>query len=289
MDFEKEAIDCILQYNPEAEITNRTEFPGLACKAVYVPGKNIVFHLIPVPFAGLQNLSPTYFQEKSLEYASLGIQLVHLWQDYWVTGQETVHSRIAAFSGSSIRIHARQAKVQRITKDDMRCFFTVNHLQGPVNARYNYGLYAGGQLVAAASFSAGRTVTRNGVAGRSFELLRYASLLHHRVVGGFGKLIACFIEEAQPDDIMTYADLDWASGKSYRALNFEQTAVTPPQMFWIHPADMIRYYPHRLPSHLTDEFKRRGRHGNIGDFLKDMGYIKIYNAGNLKYLLIRGY
>jgi hypothetical protein len=289
MGFEDEVIDCILQYRPDAERVSGTKFPELICNAIYLPGKNIVFHLIPVPFAGLQNLSSSCFQEKSLEYASLGIQLVHLWQDYWVTKQETVRSRIAALSGSGVRIHARQTRVRRITKDNMRSFFMDNHLQGPVNARYSYGLYAGEKLVAAASFSAGRTVTRNGMAGRSFELLRYASLLHHRVIGGLGKLIACFIKEVDPDDIMTYADLDWASGKGYRALNFEQAAVTPPQMFRVHPADMIRHYPHRLPSQLTDEFKRQGGYGNIDDFLEDTGYIKIHNAGNLKYLLIRGY
>jgi len=259
---------------------------GLTCKSVHVCGKNIVFQLLPIPFSGIDNLSLTYFQEKSLEYASRGVQLVHLWQDSWVNRQEIVCSRIAALSGVGVRIHARQTEVRRIAKDDMRHFFAANHLQGAVNARYSYGLYSGEQLVAAASFSAGRTVVRGGVAGRSFELLRYAGLLHHRIVGGLGKLIARFVEEVNPDDVMTYADLDWASGKGYRALNFEQTAVTTTQTFWIHPADMIRYYSHRLPQHLTNEFNLQNSYTNMDDFLKDKGYVRIYNSGNLKYLLI---
>ena len=278
-EFEDEVIDCILQYNPKVAI-NHTELVG---KTVHVYEKKLVFHLLPIPFTGID---PAYFQEKSLEYASRGIQLVHLWQDGWTVCQEIVRSRIAALSGSGVRIHARKTEVRRIAKEEMRSFFAANHLQGAVNARYSYGLYAGGQLVAVASFSAGRTVVRGGVAGRSFELLRYASLLHHRVVGGLGKMIARFIEEINPDDIMTYADLDWASGKGYRTLNFRQTAVTPPQTFWIHPAGMIRYYPHRLPPQLTDEFRLQDNYVNMDDFLKDKGYFKIYNAGNLKYLLI---
>jgi len=283
--IENDILSCILQYNPEAEIVSET---GLVCKSVHVRDKNIVFHLLPIPFAGIQNISPAYFQEKSLEYASRGIQLVHLWHDCWVARQEIVRSRIALLSGSGVRIHARHTKVQRIAKDEMRGFFAANHLQGQVNGRYSYGLYLGGQLVAAASFSAGRNVVRGGVAGRSFELLRCASLLHHRVVGGLGKLIARFIKDAQPDDIMTYADLDWASGKGYQALNFRQTAVSLPQTFWIHPVAMIRYYPHRLSLQLTDEFHRQDRHTDIGDFLQDKGYFRIYNAGNLKYLLSCG-
>ena len=288
MAFEDEVLDCILQYNPEIEISNRTN-PELVCKAVCVCCRNIVYHLLPIPFDGLHDISPTYFQEKSLEYAAQGTQLVHLWQDYWVAKQEIVRSRIAVFSNSCIRIHARQTKIQRITKDTARIFFEANHLQGPVNARYHYGLYADGQLVAAASFSSGRTVTRDGIPGRSFELLRYASLLYHRVVGGLGKLIARFVEEVNPGDIMTYADLDWASGKSYRVLHFKQVAVSPPQAFWIHPAGMIRYYPHRLPVQLTDDFRQQTKHDNIDDFLTDTGFVKIYNAGNFKYLYIRNH
>ena len=279
----REISDCIRQYNPEVEIINEA---GTGCQTALVRSKNLAFHLLPVPFADLQDISPTLFQEKSLEYLHQGIQLVHLWQDCWVAKKEIVRSRIALLSGSCVRIHARQTEIRRMTRDVISGFFATNHLQGFVNGRYNYGLYLDEQLVAAALFSAGRNIVRNSVACRSFELLRYANLLHHRVTGGLGKLIARFIKDTNPDDIMTYADLDWASGKGYRALNFEQIAMTSPQTFWIHPAEMQRYYPHRLPPQLTDEFSRQNRHGNMDDFLKNKGYLKIYNAGNLKYMLI---
>ena len=293
MSFENEVIDCILQYNPDAEIIHA----GLVGKAVQVRNKNVVFHLLPISFArkylpglddpaGLQDISPTYFQEQSLAYASRGVQLVHLWKDCWVTKQEIVRSRIAVLSGSGVRIMARRTKVRRIARDVMFDFFGANHMQGFVDARYNYGLFFDGQLVAAASFSAGRNIKRNGITVRSFELLRYANLLHHRVTGGLGKLITRFIKDVNPDDIMTYADLDWASGKGYQTLNFVQTAVTPPLSFWIHPDEMIRYYPHRLPKKLTNEFNMQNRNTDMGDFLINKGYVRIYNAGNLKYLLI---
>jgi len=168
-------------------------------------------------------------------------------------------------------------------------FFATNHLQSFVDARYNYGLFSNEQMLAAASFSAGRNFNRNNIKGRSFELVRYANVLHHRVAGGLSKLITRFIKETNPDDIMTYADLDWASGKGYKALNFKQTDVTPTQSFWIHPNEMIRYYPHRLPVKLTNEYRKQKIFTNIDDFLKDRGYVKIYNAGNLKYLFLRGY
>ena len=281
MTFENELIGCILNFNPNVEIIHT----GLVGKAALVRDKNILFHLLPIPYVGIKDLSPTYFQEKSLEYASRGIQLVHLWQDVWVAKQAIVRSRIAVFTGSYERIFARQTEVRRITKDVASIFFATNHLQGFVNGRYHYGLYYDGRLVTAASFSAGRKMTRNSTTVRSFELLRFANVLHHRVTGGLGKLIARFIKDVNPDDIMTYADLDWGDGKSYRSLNFEMISITPPQNFWTHPDEMIRYYPNRLPQQLTDEFQQQKKNVVMDDFLKDKGYNSVYNAGNLKFLL----
>ena len=280
MSFENEITACILQYNPVAEILNEK---GIACRMVHVRDKNLAFRLLPVPFEGLQEIPSTYFQGQTLEYAEQNVQLVHLWQDCWVAKKEIVRSRIAVLSGSCVRIHARQTYVRRISRDIMFDFFATNHLLSFVNGRYNYGLFFDGQLVAAASFSSGRNVMRDGVKYRSFELLRYANLLNYRVTGGLGKLITRFVQDVNPDDIMTYVDLDWGAGKGYQKLKFEQIAVTPPQTFWIHPDELIRYYAHRLPRQLTDDFYRM-KNRNMDDFLIERGYVKIYNAGNLKYL-----
>ena len=284
MNFADDITACILHSLPNAVI-----LPGkLLGKTLHLPDRNLLFHLLPIPphpepSAGFH---PAYFQEQSLAYASRGIQLVHLWQDVWTSRREIVRSRIAALLGCGARIHARQTAVQRISKDVASRFFTTNHLQGYVSARYHYGLHLGGKCVAAASFSAGRTILRDGLSGRSFELLRYAGLLNHRVTGGLGKLIARFISDLRPADLMTYADLDWASGKSYRTLGFKQTNLTPPQSFWVHPDAMLRYYPHRLPACLAQAYDSQPHPRILDDFLKSRGYIRIYNAGNLKYLLV---
>ena len=278
--FEKEIITCIKQYNSDIKIADNE----LIGKTVHICDKNIVYHLMSINNEHLENISPTYFQEKSLIYDSQGLQLVHLWEDYWNSKREIIHSRISALSGSCTRIQARKTTSRRIEKKLMSGFLSINHLQSFVAGRYNYGLYRDEQLLAVASFSSGRTFVGNGFSRRSFELLRFANLLHHRVTGGLGKIIARFIKDVKPDDIMTYADLDWASGKSYKALGFEQTEITAPQFFWIHPTEMIRHYPHRLPENITIDFYKQKTYDNIGDFLIDKGYIKISNAGNIKFL-----
>jgi hypothetical protein len=119
-------------------------------------------------------------------------------------------------------------------------------------------------LVAVASFSGGKKIVRNGQACRSYELIRFANLLGCTVVGGFDKLLKKFIEENQPDDIMTYADRDWSDGRSYEKLGFERIAATPPQSFLINPQTLERHH-----------------HLEAND---QLGFIKIWNTGNWKYI-----
>ena len=43
-----------------------------------------------------------------------------------------------------------------------------------------------------------------------------------RVSGGMGKLLKAFIKDVQPDDIMSYADLEWSEGTVYEQLGFKR-------------------------------------------------------------------
>ena len=65
-----------------------------------------------------------------------------------------------------------------------------------------------GTLIAVATFSNARKWIKDGKEIRSYEWTRYASEPELRVSGGMGKLLKAFIKEVQPDDIMSYADLE---------------------------------------------------------------------------------
>ena len=46
-------------------------------------------------------------------------------------------------------------------------------------------------------------------------------------------MLKAFIEEVKPDDIMSYADLEWSEGEAYGNLGFIQEAGKGPVMFCI--------------------------------------------------------
>ncbi|GHB79231.1 hypothetical protein GCM10007390_36510 [Persicitalea jodogahamensis] len=161
-----------------------------------------------------------------------------------------------------------------------------NHLQTSILSKYKYGLYlpkkhfrviadppeAEELLVAAATFARPRVFDREGSSHRSYELVRFANLLNTTVVGGLDKLLSHFVKEHQPDDLMTYADLEWSSGRSYRKLGFEPHEDIPPQEFWVEITTMERFYPHRLPE------------GILGESGQEQRFVKIKNAGSRKFV-----
>ncbi|MDR3235523.1 MAG: hypothetical protein LBT48_02205 [Prevotellaceae bacterium] len=238
---------------------------------VHFPQRQVSFHLAV--------LSPcseaAYFQQMSIDYEARGVRLIHLWEDVWNTQQPLVEMRIQALFGRSDRVFARHTAVQRIDKLLLRHFMQRNHLHGSPQARYKYGLFYRDALLAAASFSARRPMPQRGAAHNSYELVRFANLASCTVVGGLSKLLAHFIRDVRPDDIMTYADRDWSAGKSYERLGFTFLENTRPQAFLIHPDEQVRYYPHRLPEGMT------------ADTLRQQGYFTIYNAGNKKYVSLQ--
>ena len=96
---------------------------------------------------------------------------------------------------------------------------------GAMGAAEGRQTYPVGTLVAVASFSKARRWSKKGENGEqeticSYEWLRYASLPELRVLGGMGRILARFIEDFHPDDIMSYVPLRHFSGEVYESLGF---------------------------------------------------------------------
>ncbi|GAB2771003.1 hypothetical protein GCM10027275_12150 [Rhabdobacter roseus] len=212
---------------------------------------------------------------------------VQLWEDTWLTQRDIVQSRLLARLGQSTRIPARLCEIRRISQPTLDAFLKTHHLQGTASARIKYGLFlkprylgrafakalpSAEEPVAVAGFSNARTIWRGGRAFRSCELIRFASLKYHTVVGGLNKCIQTFVNEWQPDDLMTYADRDWSSGHSYRHLGFLVDSATPPQLFWLDLLTLRRHDPQRLVG------------TKLVPSTPPPGFLPVYNRGNLKFV-----
>lgn len=138
-------------------------------------------------------------------------------------------------------VFARNCRAERIDAGIARPFLEANHRYGWSRCRHCYGLYIDkvgggvrdacgksgelplGTLVGVATFSNARRWTKGDKVVRSYEWVRYASLEGVRIQGGMGKLMNAFIEDVDPDDIMSYAPLENGDeGSVYRMLGFTE-------------------------------------------------------------------
>lgn len=185
-----------------------------------------------------------------------------LTEDRWNTAGETGRERLLAHMEAFIPIHARNCEVRRIDKKEAAEFLEQTHSYGDASCRYRYGLFlkrhtgrnahkeiCPGTLVAVATFSNARKWVKGDKVIRSYEWTRYASLPGLRVNGGMGKLLKTFIEEVSPDDIMSYADLEWSEGKVYGQLGFRLEGYKSPVCFQIDTVTWQRFV-HRGQKHL---------------------------------------
>ena len=162
-------------------------------------------------------------------------------EDMWRGRPEMMRPRLLAQLGRFRSVFARNTVVSRIGKEAAVSFLDRCHSYRDAASRYRYGVFTkAGELVAVASFSSGRTWVKEGRTVRSYEWVRYASLPDVRVVGGMGKVLKAFEEDVHPDDIMSYADMEWTDGAVYERLGFIEDGIRPPVQFVIDPVSWVR-------------------------------------------------
>ena len=183
-----------------------------------------------------------------------------LTEDRWNTARGMSQERLLAHMEVFFPIYARNCEVRRIEKKEAAEFLKRTHSYGDAACRYRYGLYlkrhtghvakelpegiqdiCPGTLVAVATFSNARKWVKGDKVIRSYEWTRYASLPGLRVNGGMGKLLKTFVEEVSPDDIMSYADLEWSEGKVYGQLGFDLEGYKSPVCFLIDTTTWQRF------------------------------------------------
>lgn len=183
-------------------------------------------------------------------------------EDRWRSQNSMMQYRILSHLEIFTQIYARNCEIKRIDKATAQAFLEENHSYGDATCKYRYGLYlkrhtghnahlqadsdciaehpSPGTLVAVATFSNARKWIKGDKTIRSYEWTRYASLPGVRLSGGMGRALKAFIKEVQPDDIMTYADLEWSEGKVYEQLGFTLEGTRPAVSFIIAPSDWGR-------------------------------------------------
>lgn len=272
--WQDEVLLTIQDIHPQTLVLSEGPYYIINCKS------NFYINLIPLK----NTFQAADLVQLQVAFQQQGIFLIHIWEDVWLSKKKQIISRINSFLGLNQSFHGRKAKVVSLSIVEITNFLNSHHLQGYIKAKYNFGLVANGEIIAAANFSDARPMKRKGENYSSAELVRFASKDGLTIVGGLSRLIKYFLKQVKVDDLMTYADRDWSIGKGYDKLGFELTEVTEPAYLYLNQQSLIRYFPHRLPKTVLSDFENQDIL-NLEDYLAANNYVKIFNTGNLKYHL----
>ena len=267
MDFRNSVIDFLNAkgFHCKDEIPAAHEHAFEIIKASSADSKISRIIVLTGTQAKTEEEAKTVSIQVSAALKAMETQPIIISEDRWNSQREISQARILAHMEIFFPIYARNCEVRKIDKNTAADFLSKTHSYGYATCRYCYGLYLkrhtghiaamlesdsttvtpdqieAGALVAVACFSNARKWVKGEKAIRSYEWTRYASLPHLRVIGGMGRILKAFIKDVQPDDIMSYADLEWSEGKVYEQLGFTLEGFKSPVCFRIDTENWSRH------------------------------------------------
>lgn len=249
---------------------------------IYLPELKIGFEFNGVRWHSELFAEKNYHINKTKLCRQNGIRLVHIFEDDFDFKSNIIESIIINILNKSKKIYARKTQVKKIeNKNIIKDFLTQNHLQGFVNTNINYGLYLNNELVSLMTFMKTRKVLNKNGNLNEYELVRFCNKLNTTVIGGASKLFKTFLKEQKPNTILSYCDLSWGTGQLYENLGFKYEGDTKPNYFYVingKKENRINYQKHKLV--------KQGYDPNLTEsqIMNNLGYYRIYNCGNSKYL-----
>lgn len=168
-----------------------------------------------------------YHKFKRDECHRQGIRLFTIFENEWLEKGPQVR----AFILGTLKVHqkvvyARNCKLEVLENAIARDFLSKHHWQGsPSSINLALGLFHGSELLQIMSFG---NHPRQNVSKEEILLNRFCSRSGVKVIGGASKLFKHALKMLPKGDIITYADLRYASGGVYEALGFKLKSVLGP-------------------------------------------------------------
>ena len=212
-----------------------------------------------------------------------GIKLIQIFEDEIVNKSDIVVSRVKNILGlTNNKIFARKCLVKTLDYNDKKEFLEKNHIDGDSISKYNYGLFYDNELVSVATFGERKISSK-----QQFELIRFSNKINTNIVGGFSKLLKHFLNDVNPKELVTYADMRW-SGMDYLDTvycknGFTFDGYTKPNYFYV---DKKKYLVRINRLNFTKQkLVKRGFDCNKTEkqIMFDNGFDIIWDCGSMRF------
>ena len=233
---------------------------------IYIPDFNLGIEINGNYWHSSAYKDSNFHQEKSLFSKEKGINLIHIFEYEFndLSKRNIIKSLIKSKLGIfDKKIYARQCNIKELEYKEYADFCNENHLQGECGAKVKLGLFCQNELVQIISFGSPRFTDKY-----EWEIIRECSKLGYQVVGGKEKLWKYFLKKYNPNNCISYCDFSKFSGESYLRLGFKFKQLNKPGfVWWYHKMNQIFW---------RNPYKHKE--------IKEKGYLKIYDAGQLVFV-----
>ncbi len=246
---------------------------------IYIPNHNIAIEINGLYWHNELFVDEKYHLNKTIECNTLGVSLLHIFEDEWLFKRDIVLSIIKNRLGLTNRVvYARKCVIKEIVSKTSKIFLESNHIQGNVNSKVRLGLYHNDELVSVMSFSKGRVIM--GGKKDEWELNRFANVINTNVIGGADKLLKYFIRNYKPNKLISYSDIRLFDGKMYEKIGFKRISQSKPN-YWYVIQD-IRF--HRFNFSKTQLIKNGyDKNQSEKQIMLDRKIYRIYDCGNIRW------
>lgn len=215
-----------------------------------------------------------------------GIRLFSIFEHDWLDAQKQallksmLQQRIGV---GQKKTHARSLTFTPIGAVEANRFFDKNHMAGGTNAAHYFSLKDGQDIITALSLAPPRFGK-----GHDLEVIRYATKQGHVVVGGLSRLLANARKIIGFQSLMTYVDLRYGWGESYKRCGFATIGRTERGYQYLirdrsRPSGWAAHSRHRFQKHkLKDVLVIHDPSKTESENMEANGYLKVYDCGHLK-------
>lgn len=282
--YEKE-IEGILEDLGVNYISNtRNVVPGIELD-IYIPNSKIAIEINGDYWHSSQFKEYTFHQNKTIECSKHGIRLIHIFEYEWLDTIKKnkiinfIKELVTDKATKDIR-YARKLSIKDVDVTECVNFLDRFHLQGSTHSNVRLGIYENDELLGVMTF--GKPRFSNTF---EWELIRLVFKPGMIIVGGAEKLFKHFVDKYKPSNIICYANIAKFTGNVYTRLGFKTSIhnITKPNYVWTIPGSTKVYTRYQtMVKHLIDS--GLGKYGSTEDEIMDnLGYVKIYDSGNLKF------
>lgn len=204
-----------------------------------------------------------------------GYSYISIYEDEWQNKRKPIENLLLSRLGllRGLRLRPSECLIERVSGPSIDLFYDTFHYLGSCHAKIHYGVFYGGSIVAAVSFSC---PTRQS--SYSWELIRMASNPAFKVHGIWSKVLSVFLREESPPSIVSFSDDRLFTGGVYGNIGFSRSGAVRPDYYWTKGSRRFH------KSSLRKKGIERSSGLTESQLRESQGYRKIWDLGKTRWV-----